>query len=135
MTAPVGAPEPIVPVAPATAPPARVPASVEGDVAISLLLRFGTLVSGLLLLSGLIAAAVSGRTLHTGGLAPGRLFGLEAEWPELLAAAGVVVLCLTPIVRVAALGMLHAAAKERNAAWVATGVLALLLLGVALGWH
>lgn len=135
MTAPTGAPGSVVPpepVAPSVPAPARVE-GIEGDLAIALLLRSGTLVSGLLLACGLVAAAVAGRTLHPEGLAPARLFRLEAEWPELLAGAGVVALCLMPIARVAIIGLLHAAAKERGAALVAAGVLALLLVGVVLG--
>ena len=133
MTAPAGSPDPVAPAAAPAAPAPDRAASVDGDAAIALLLRSGTLVSALLLVAGLATAAVAGRTLHPGGLAPERLFRLEAEVPELLAGAGVLALCLTPIARVAVTGALHLAARERGAALVAAGVLALLLVGMALG--
>jgi uncharacterized membrane protein len=146
MTAPGAAPETVVDPAAAAAPapavslaaaPAAPPvervAGVAGDVAIALLLRSGTLLAGLLLVAGLVSAAVAGRALQPAGLSPGQLFRLEAEWPELLAGAGVFALCLTPIARVALTAGFFARARERGAALVAAGVLALLLVGLALG--
>jgi uncharacterized membrane protein len=115
------------------APPVGRAGGLDGEVAISLLLRSGTVVAGLLLTAGLVAAAVSGRPLHPGGLAPAHLFRLEAEWPELLAGAGVLALCLTPIARVAVTAGVFALARERGPALVAVGVLLLLLIGMALG--
>ena len=145
MTAPSGAPEPVVPAAGTAALPAPAPAplarpigragGIDGDLAIALLLRSGTLVAGLLLVGGLVAAALSGRSLHAGGLPLGRLLRLEAEWPELLAGAGILALCLTPVIRVAATAGFFALGRERSAALVAAGVLALLAVGLVLGSH
>jgi uncharacterized membrane protein len=126
-------PAPAVALAVPAAPPADRGAGVAGDVAIALLLRSGTLVAGLLLVAGLVTAAAAGRALQPAGLSPGQLFRLEAEWPEILAGAGVFALCLTPIARVALTAGFFVKARERGAALVAAGVLALLLVGLALG--
>jgi uncharacterized membrane protein len=100
-------------------------------------LRVGVAVSGIVLFAGLLLAAVQGSVglaARTGALPFGRYFmDLMAGQPWTLLWLGVVVLAVTPVVRVVlALGN-FASARDRDYVALTAFVLFILLASIVLG--
>jgi uncharacterized membrane protein len=102
---------------------------------ISRTLRGGSYLATLLLLAGLVwLLAEPDRPLQIGGPLPlGALTGALAQGsPYALMQMGVLLLLLTPLLRITAAGICFWAAGERRYTWVSLAVLGIILLSLLL---
>jgi uncharacterized membrane protein len=108
-------------------------AVAAAELRLGLLLRGGVSLAGILLALAWIGAVTTGVPLQSGGVPLSHILRGKVSGWDMLAQLGILSLGITPVARVLLSIPIFARAGERSQAWIAAAVLALLMLGMALG--
>lgn len=107
--------------------------AAEGEAALALVLRGGVAVATVMLVAALVTSIYLGVPLVGHTFPVNELFTGQHDAVQILAQLGLLALCVTPLLRVAFSVLVFGRAGEPRQAWIAAGVLCLLILGMFLG--